>query len=219
MAKRPVFIPNENKPPFVIEKEIEFEWIPGQALSQVQKCIQSFHAALQKEGIEPVLEISSKSPSPLGVRLSAFNLKLKPLGNLEMSVESAFQGSKVFEGGGPFQDLYLAPSKVAKKDPRLSSNGKLIGFRFLEEDFPAEPLTAFYDWLYLNALYKNQSLARELLNYKGFTDIAFNPKKSLNCQARSAALYVALYKNKEIEKVIQDKDYYLKLISNQAEIQ
>ena len=35
-------------------------------------------------------------------------------------------------------------------------------------------------------------MRRQIRERDGFTDIAFNPKKSLNCQARSAALYVAL---------------------------
>lgn len=34
-----------------------------------------------------------------------------------------------------------------------------------------------------------------LLEYDGFTDIEFNPQKSLNCQAKAAALYVSLCRN------------------------
>ena len=37
-----------------------------------------------------------------------------------------------------------------------------------------------------------KELADEITNYNGFTDIEFNPKKSINCQAYSAALYSSL---------------------------
>ena len=37
-----------------------------------------------------------------------------------------------------------------------------------------------------------------------FTDIEFNPEKSLNCQAYSAALYSSMVKNKILDN---DKEY------------
>src|SRR5262245_8412243 len=76
---------------------------------------------------------------------------------------------------------------------------------------------AFYDWLYLRALFDNQETAGRLFSYKGFSDIAFNPEKSINCQARSAALFVAMSENSSIdlEKAIKDKNYYLKLVTGE----
>ncbi|MEW6281612.1 MAG: hypothetical protein AB1758_23580 [Candidatus Eremiobacterota bacterium] len=68
----------------------------------------------------------------------------------------------------------------------------MVGFRFFDQDVPTRPLTAFYDWLYVRALRQNPDESEQLRGYRGFTDIAFNPARSLNCQARSAALYVAL---------------------------
>jgi hypothetical protein len=212
MAIRPIFVPDEEKPPFVQEVNLEFTWHPGFALSQMQKSIASLHAAARDYGIDPILEISSRSLQRIGVELSAFNLMFKTKDGWAMSVECAFQGSKVFERGGPYDNLFNASSREAKKDDRLRSSGALLRFDFLGEDFPTKPLTAFYDWLYLNALFQNQSLAEQLLRYKGFTDIAFNPNKSINCQARAAALFVALKKKGEIEKVIKDKKYYLELV-------
>jgi hypothetical protein len=214
MAKRPVFIPYEDRPPFVKEVLVEFKWYPGFAKSQAQKSIDSWHASAKRHGIYPIIEISSKSSQRLGVDLSAFNLMLKAKGHRSMSVECAFQGSKVFELGGPYTDLYTVSSREAKKDNRIRNSGDVIRFTFLGEDFPTTPLTAFYDWLYLKALNQNEILARQLLRYKGFTDIAFNPEKSFNCQARSAALFVALSKVGEINNVINDKEHYLALISD-----
>jgi hypothetical protein len=165
-------------------------------------------------GISPVLEISSKSPEPLGVSLSAFNLRFEIAPGNIVSVESAFQGSKVFGNGGPFSDLYQRSSRDAKTDPRLRNSGNLKAFNLLGEAFPLQPLTAFYDWLYIRALIANRDLSSELLIYRGFSDIAFNPERSINCQARSAALFVALseYPKVEIGRIIKDKDYFLRLL-------
>lgn len=213
MAKRPIFIPNLENFPFVKESLIEFEWHSGFAKVQAQKSIASLHQAASEAKIDPVLEISSKSNEEVGVSLSAFNLKMIKHGK-NISVECAYQGSKIFANGGPFLDLYSLSSKEAKTDERLRTSGDFVGYEFFGESFVINPVTAFYDWLYLTALSQNPSLAHKLLNFKGFSDIAFNPKKSLNCQARAAALFVALYQNDEIDRVIQDKNYYIDLITN-----
>ena len=122
-----------------------------------------------------------------------------------MTVETAFQGSKVFEEGGPYHDLYEADSISAKKDPRISNSGELIGFKFFNLEFPLKPTTFFYDWLYLEALKQNQTLAEQIMLFDGFSDIAFNPKKSLNCQAKSAALYVALKRAGAVPEAINNR--------------
>jgi hypothetical protein len=216
MATRPVFVPDYAQPPFVKEVMVDFTWYSGFAKSQAQKSISSLHLEAKRQGIEPILEISSKSTQRLGMDLSAFNLMIKVEGHQGMSVECAFQGSKVFEGGGPFSDLYTVSSREAKKDDRIRNSGDLIRFNFLGEDFPTKPLTAFYDWLYLKALSQNGTLASQLLRYNGFTDIAFNPEKSINCQARSAALFVALSQIGEIDEIVKDKRYYLELITQKS---
>ncbi len=138
--------------------------------------------------------------------------RLKYLKYLQ-EVECAYQGSKVFANGGPFSDLYYVSSKEAKTDERLRNSGNFVGYEFFGENFLINPVTAFYDWLYLTALSQNPSLANKLFDYKGFSDIAFNPKKSFNCQARAAALFVSLCHNDEIDRVVEDKNYYIDLIT------
>lgn len=214
MAKRPIFIPNPTSSELVLAQLIDFQWHPGFAKVQAQKSIDSLHESAAKKGINPVLEISSKSKDSLGISLSAFNLKLEDKKHGRMSVECAYQGSKVFEKGGPYTELYSRSSKEAKTDQRLKNSGQFTAYNFSNEEFPTTPKTAFYDWLYLTALWQNQKLAEKLLEFQGFSDIAFNPKRSINCQARSAALFVSLYKRKEIENVIEDRNYYLELITN-----
>lgn len=212
MATRPIFLPIDPWP-YVKQLEISFRWHAGFAKTQAQKSIDELHKSAAQRGISPILEISSKSKSQLGVRLSAFNLIL-PTQSGEMSVECAFQGSKVFESGGPYTDLYAKTSWEAKRDPRLSESGNLTGFSFLGLEFPTEPQTAFYDWLYINALRQHPELANEVVSYKGFSDIAFSPKKSINCQARSAALFTSLRKNALLHLAVQSQESYLQLISS-----
>ena len=219
MAKRPIFFPDPTTLPYVCEKVLEFDWFPGFSKSQAQKSIRSLHREARKQGIDPMLEISSKSEQNLGISLSAFNLFMNHNGKM-MSVECAFQGSKVFSKGGPYHDLYDATSLEAKKDVRLKEAGSVIAFNFQGEDFPTKPLTAFYDWLYLIALSQNHGLADKLKAYKGFSDIAFNPERSINCQARSAALFVALSMSDRIDldRIVKDKQYYLGTITSNQNI-
>src|ERR1043165_7007543 len=103
MAQRPIYIANLDEGPLVRIRPITFQWFPGLSVSQKQKSIDALHAAAaQLAGIGKVLEISSKSRTPLGIALSAFNLPLAPAQEHGPCVECAYQGSKVFEHGGPF---------------------------------------------------------------------------------------------------------------------
>lgn len=213
MATRPVFIP-KNEYPYVREEILEFQWFPGFSKTQAQKSIRSLHRAAERFGVHPILEISSKSTLSMGVELSAFNLIVKFENGSKMSVECAFQGSKVFEEGGPYQDIYQASSIGAKKDQRLRTSGDVVGFKLFDEAFPTEPKTAFYDWLYLKGLSQNPVYAKMLQKFEGFSDIHFNPEKSINCQARAAALFVALEKKGVIEAVLEDRAFYFSIIGS-----
>lgn len=219
MAKRPIFTPDFSGFPYVDAVYIEFKWYSGFAKSQMQKTITSLHDAAKKQNIAPILEISGKSKSPLGASLSAFNLPLELPNGRTMSVECAYQGSKVFENGGPYRELYSKSSRAAKTDERLRNSGELVAFNFCGEDFPIEPKTAFYDWLYITALFQwKTDIMRELEGFQGFSDIVFNPNRSLNCQARAAALFVSLSKNGLInEQILQDRDRYLALITGKKQ--
>jgi hypothetical protein len=192
MAKRPVFMPVGEGQRFVRELTIEFTWSPGFASVQKKKNVLALHEAARERGLSPLLEVSTKSESQLGQRLSAFNLPVELANGSETALECAFQGSKVFERGGPYVDIYQKTSREAKKDERLRESGRLVGFSFGEIDFPIEPKTAFYDWLYIRALAPHVEYLKRLNGFAGFTDIEFNPEKSINCQARACALFVSL---------------------------
>jgi len=193
VAKRPIFIPCSGEV-FVLERYVNFDWAPGMSLSQRRKSIADLHAKAERAiGVKRPLEVSSKSPEGIGVRLSSFNLKFQTQKGIHLTVETAFQGSKKFERGGPYRDLFFMEPKDAKRDERLYLSGPIIGFNFFRQEWPLEPKTAFYDWLYINALIKNSELAFDVLEFDSFTDIEFNPDRSINCQARSIALYCSLH--------------------------
>jgi hypothetical protein len=184
------------------------------AVSQKQKSIDSLHAAAVKLlGVYKVLEVSSKSRDDLGVALSAFNLTFTTVKHSRSySVECAYQGSKVFEHGGPYSDIFGMTSREAKKDERLRSSGRLTGFRFFGTDWGLEPQTAFYDWLYINALKKQPSVTEQLLEYSAFTDIEFNPERSINCQAYSVALFISLHQRGLLDEATSSGEAFLRTI-------
>lgn len=192
MARRPVFLPNPEGASPVRSCYVDFQWHAGLAVSLKQKSISALHdAARAALGVERALEISSRSTDPLGVALSAFNLTFNVPGlPCPLSVECAFQVSKVFERRGPYTDIFLMESRDAKRDERLKSSGRLQQFRFLEQKWALEPQTAFYDWLYINALMARPNLAARLDSYVAFTDIEFNPEKSMiRTRASQRALF------------------------------
>jgi len=211
MAQRPIYIPNWN-PPFVKTKSIQFIWNPGFSIQQKQKNINALHMAAKRANIDPVLEVSTKSEAEIGRRLSAFNLTFSHQGN-KFTVEAAFQASKVFEKGGPYLDFLQLSGREIKKDERLKNSGLLMGFLFEETRWELEPKTAFYDWLYLNALVQNRELSLKLMQYSGFTDIEFNPQKSINCQAKSCALFVSLYQQVLLTQALTSKQEFLEVLN------
>ena len=211
MARRPVFAPDSDKP-YVSELSLDFEYFPGFSIQQKQRSIASLHASyVAKFPSSRVLEVSSKSERDIGVRLSAFNLMIEHPGRGSYSVECAFQASKVFLHGGPFVDLLDASSRAAKTDRRLRESGELVAFRYCEHEFPLEPKTYFYDWLYASALCRDDKLVEQVMMFDAFTDIEHNPERSINCQARSVAKVVGLARAGLLEDALQSPQAFLEL--------
>lgn len=211
MATRPVFCPVEGSVKVV---DIDFQWHAGLAASQKKKSIQSLHQEANKQGIRNILEISTKSEEKLGRDLSAFNLKIDIPNRGKFYLESAYQGSKKFIAGGPYEDIYHLSALEAKTDPRLKNSGPISCFQFEGEEWPLNPLEGFYSWIYINAIIQNRENFRNLINYSGFTDIEFNPKKSVNCQAYSAALYVCLVNQGLLEEVTSNKKNFIDYLTS-----
>lgn len=177
MATRPGFYILNGQ---VTCKKGDFEWDGGFAVSQKKKNVARLHEALGGE----CLEVSTKSDVVIGTKLSAFNLKLDG-----HTLENIFQSSKVFENGGPYRDLLNVSPKEAKRDQRLKSSGNLKGFEYDNYLWALNPKTCFYDYLYCKAARNIEANElKQICNYEYFTDIEFNPAKSINTQARSVAI-------------------------------
>lgn len=217
MAERPIFVPAPDSAELVKELFFELTWHPGFASVQKKKNIKALHTVAAAAGFVPLLEISTKSDYERGRHMSAFHLTAPTKQYGRIKLELAFQGSKVFERGGPFTDLYATGEKEigkAKRDARLKESGPLIGFRFEGVDFPTEPKTVFYDWLYCSFLADYRDWASKLYEYAGFTDIEFNPRRSINCQARSAALFLSLMRRGVLDEALQSPERFIETLSN-----
>lgn len=211
MAERPVFI-SKNRFPYYEERNISFIFHSGFAVSQKQKNIVELHKAFKGNNPESsVLEISSKSRDLIGVQLSAFNVPFVLKGKAR-SIESVFQGSKIFEGGGPYHDIYDKGPIEAKKDPRIRKSGTITGFSLDGTIFPGEPKDYFYNWIYSSAIYNRKDLLSKLWKYDAFTDIEFNPKKSINCQARTVAIIRGLIGAGALDDAMESPESYLEYV-------
>ena len=108
MAERPIFVPAPTESELVKEIYFRLIWNPGFAPIQKKKNITALHEAAAAAGYSPLLEISTKSDEKVGQHLSAFHLKVHTDRLGEILLECAFQGSKVFTGGGPYTELKSA---------------------------------------------------------------------------------------------------------------
>jgi hypothetical protein len=79
-----------------------------------------------------------------------------------------------------------------------------------------EPQTAFYDWVYISALIARKDLAEGLSKYSAFTDIEFNPEKSINCQAYSVALFVSLQRGNLLEQATSSQKAFLNFLQSRS---
>ena len=200
MAKRPAWTIENGK---IISKDFEFAWNGGFAISQKRKNINALHQSIADATGQTALEISSKGEVELGNQLSAF--KMKTTG---VFIENVFQASKRYENGGPYLDLLDVAPKDAKRDERHKISGKLVAFVRNGEDWPLEPKTVFYDYIYVLAVIENFGCELDINEYNWFTDIEFNPGKSINCQARAVAIY-KLIQEKAAFNVLNDRSAWI----------
>lgn len=212
MAKRRVYYIEGNKIRFT---DFDIEWNHGFSIQQKQKNVRNLHAAISNYfnvQLNQILEVSTKSLEEIGRQLSSFNLKIQTKEG-KFPLECFYQSSKVFTNFWGeyqiFEALYMSP-KSAKVRLAKENHKCLIKFRCFGKDFPLEPKYLFYDWLYINAVKELPDLINHIFNYKFFTDIEFNPDKSLSCQARTLVLYIWLIKNNRLDDYINNPIYFYK---------
>lgn len=88
----------------------------------------------------------------------------------------------------------------------------MIAFQIDGKTFSTEPKTYFYNWLYINTLHLHDDLSEKVLYYDAFTDIEFNPQKSINCQAEAVAIYVSLHRQGLLKDALKGKDEFLEIV-------
>jgi len=209
MESKPVFMPRVGSDNLVKTDMVRIERHVGFATRQKKKTLNDLHRVIKKKyGFKNVLELSTKSGNKLSFPLSPYSLQITNDDGQKYSVENAFQTSKVFEQGGPYLDLLTEKPRQARKDDRLISSGELTGYDYFGMEWGVEPLTTFYDWLYINALKQHPELHEEVIQYQAFTDISFNPKKSVHCAAYSLAMFVALHKRDLLQGVEDPGTFY-----------
>ena len=170
----------------IVKGTIDFKWEPGISIAQKRKSCENLHAAIDFYCGLRAMDISSASTTELGVKLSAFNLKLNG-----RTVECLYQGSKVYENTGAMHHLYDMSSLEAKQSMKYKNAGRLIGFDYFGESFPLVPRTAFYDYIYIKALIENYGYSLDVGNCNCFTDVQAVTDIDA-CQARSVCEYVLM---------------------------
>ncbi len=205
MATKMCFKVNENS---VFDEEIvTYTYVAGMAFSQKCKNVLSFHKSIHEQFPNAkLLEVSTKSYNPLGVALSAFNLTLDG-----RPIESLYHAAKVYEDGTCFDFLKDLSPRDVKRYVRENGTGNLQCYRFNGVDVPLEPKTFFYDYIYIQALVQHPDLASQLGEYDLFTDIEFNEKKGLNCQARSCAIYSYMLRTNSVDQYMGSMEAFRKV--------
>ena len=183
MAVRPIFISTGDIEKPFSKEDVEFTWVKGMSYSQKCKRRDSLASEISKlYDIKRWLEISTKSDKEIGVKLSAKNLVLTTSTGSD-TVENIYQKSKYFY------------------------KGEIVGFKYNSCVFENDPTGMFYDYIYIYAILQNKELVREFVQYDIFSDIEFNPKKSINTQARAAAIFKTLYDNHNLGIIKDQYDF------------
>lgn len=215
MATRPVFIATGDKARLVETRAVCFEWSGGFSLVQKRRCI----AALQQASgfRDEILEVSTKSSLPLGQALSAFHLPVKLADGRSRPLESVYQSAKVFSAVGPFPHMADLPPRAARKALQAHASDQLTKFHLDGRDWPLQPETAFYDWLYCNALHGQPALVAQLQPFRAFTDIEFNPARSFSCQAGAVALYLGLQRCGLLDQALRSPEDFLAIAQSRQQ--
>ena len=75
---------------------------------------------------------------------------------------------------------------------------------------------ALVHYLYCSFLAKHKEWAVSLYKYAGFTDVEFNPHRSINCQARSAALFLSLMKRGHLDGAMKSPGSFIDTLTMSA---
>ncbi|WP_140939263.1 DarT1-associated NADAR antitoxin family protein [Apilactobacillus micheneri] len=212
MAKREVFLVSSKNE--FLKEQVQFDWARMKDKQQrKQISVKNLHNAyLQYNEHSQILEVSTASQNKLGKAASAFNLDIKTTHGI-FTVEQLFQASKNFELSGTNEKLLYGSSQQAKKSVKhKQKNDRLINFKLFGHAYPLTPKTLFYNYLYCNAMWQNPELAMQIVKYDVFTDINFNDKYGINCQAEACSIFTSLCRKLELEKALSSFNNFKKLV-------
>ncbi len=216
MANRPVFVCTD-KFPWFKKVDITFTWNSGFSLAQKQKNINAIHEGyVTRFPDSPILEVSDKCELELGKQLSMNSLTMKSPDEQLFVVENLFYSAQVFEHGGPYLEFMTDSPQDWKTERRLRLSGPMIGYSLFDIDYPKHPQDIFFDYVYIRALMDNPDLADAIMDYEAFSDIEFNPERSLTCQARAAAMYVSLRKEDQLDQCVDFESFYVLLTNDES---
>lgn len=211
MAKRLYFIAKPSYQGLIVEKTIDFEYFRGESQKQKERSIESMHHAIRAfETGGKILDVSKNSDVPLGRKLSGVNL-LYETDSGSYPVMNIFQSAKVFEGGGPYQDLLEEDASLVSQDRRLKESGRILGFHFQGEPYSLTPRHYFYDWIYVSALNQHKELHDEILSYDMITDIDYNMNSMFASSARALAYFISLNRAERLEEAVSSKESFLEI--------
>jgi len=212
MVERNAYTIHNNK---VISTTFNIKWMSGFSLSQKRKNIENLHSIIQEKyntSLDSILEVSTKSTVEVGRLLSSMNLKVK-IKDTYYCFESVYQSSKVYQASllddeyQMLEWLSLTGFEVKKLSKEIKHN--LIKFKCEGIEYPLNPPTLFYDYLYIRSVVNIPDLYEKISRYTFFTDIEFNPNNMISTQAKSICLYKLLYENNHIKEYLSNpKEFY-----------
>jgi len=69
---------------------------------------------------------------------------------------------------------------------------------------------------HFKALYPHREWLQRRAEWAGFTDIEFNPERSLNCQARSFAAFISLQKRNQLDAAVSSFQNFKSVMQSAA---
>jgi len=211
VAKRLYFIPKSSYQGLILEKTVYFPEVRGDRDYSMKKTMETMHHVIRaKESGGQILEVSPYG-GPEGKACTPWLLKLKTQDGKFHPVAALYEAAKVFEHGGPYEDLKEKRAEEILGDPRLRQSGKLMGFHFEDEAFTTTPRHKFFDYLYIRALKERADLHEALLKAEIITDVTYQMSSMYLSPARSVSYFISLYQKGLLEKVLSSSEEFDKM--------
>lgn len=211
MARRLYFIPKSSYQGLILEKSVYFPEIRGEKEHSMKKTMETMHHVIRaQESGGRILEVSPYGGA-IGKACTPWLLKLSTKDGESLPVAALYEAAKVFEFGGPYEDLRNKRPESVLGDPRLKNSGDLMGFHFEKEAFTTTPRHKFFDYLYIRALKEREDLKEALLKAEIVTDITYQMSSMYLSPARSVSYFISLCKEGLLEEVLASSEAFDKI--------